>query len=438
MGRVFRWLFWGVVVLVVAGLAVPFLVPVSRFIPELTLAVSQKLGQPVTIEDLRLHLLPTPRVIANHITVGKAEQVLIGELEIVPELLPLLWGRRTIRVIRADKVAIDETALAIPRGMPKGKPGEPVLVRRVFLTQVKLNHATVDLPQFDIDVHLKGGLQVSEARFEARDGSFSLLVVPQGKDTAEVRLSARNWTLPAGTPLTFETLVAQGVLKGQQLDLPKIEGLLYGGQVAGSARADWGKQWQVSGKAKLSGVDLAPLQQAMGKPAKLSGRLKADAAFSSRARSPADLREGLSLDGPFEVLGGVYQGVDLSKAGDLTGKRADGDATTFEELKGRLELRGHNIKLSELCVRSPKVVAGGDVQIAPDHKLSGRLDVSVAKTGGFVGVPVSLSGTTDDPSLSPTRGYMIGAAIGTVILPVIGTSIGSSLGSRLEGTSDCK
>jgi hypothetical protein len=70
--------------------------------------------------------------------------------------------------------------------------------------------------------------------------------------------------------------------------------------------------------------------------------------------------------------------------------------------------------------------------------LSGKLDVSAAKTGGFVGVPVALSGTTADPTVRPTKGYMIGAAIGTVLLPGIGTAIGSSLGSRTEGTTDCK
>ena len=87
----------------------------------------------------------------------------------------------------------------------------------------------------------------------------------------------------------------------------------------GSAQVDWGKQLSFAGKAQLAGVDLASLQKALGKPAKLSGRLKADAAFSTHAKTPAELREGLTLDGPFEVLGGVYQGVDLSRAGELAG-----------------------------------------------------------------------------------------------------------------------
>jgi uncharacterized protein involved in outer membrane biogenesis len=433
-GRGLRWVV-GVALFVLVLIAVPFLVPVSGFIPELEGIASEKLGQPVTIDDLRLHLLPTPRVVANGITVGKRLDVTIGELEIVPDLMSFASGPRTIRLIQAERVYVEQSALAIPKGMPKGQGGEPIRVERLVLKDVTFNHSKFRLPQFDADVALGERFALEHALLETSDGSMRLELDGDKAFT----LTARQWTLPAAAaPLKFEALAVQGTLKGEQLDLTKIEGLLYGGKIAGTARASWAKQWQLTGKAKLAGVDLVPVQQALGKKAKLSGRLKADAAFSSRARTAGQLGGALALDGPFEVEGGAYQGVDLSKAGDLTGKPAAGDSTTFEELKGVLQLRGKQVKVNELCVRSPKVVAGGKFEIAPDSKLSGKLDISVAKTGGFVGVPVSLGGTTSDPSVTPTKGYVIGAVIGTVLLPGIGTSIGSSIGSRIEGTSDCK
>jgi hypothetical protein len=439
MGRVIRWTLVGIAVLAAIAIAVPFLVPVSHFIPELTRIASEKLGQPVTIEDLRLHLLPTPRVIATGINVGKKSQVTIGELEIVPEFMPLLSGRRIVRVIRATRVEVQEAALAIPRAMPKGEKGPPIHVRRMVLTGVTFHHSSLKLPQFDVDVELAGGLRVARARFETRDGTLQLLVEPRGNNTTAMALMAKNWTLPVGVPFTFEALAVQAMLKGELLDLSTIDGVLYGGKVAGSARASWTNHWRVSGKAVLAGVDLVPLQQALGKQAKLSGRLKAEAAFSTAAKEPAQLRDALALDGPFEVLGGAYQGVDLSKAGELSGHPAAGDTTAFEELKGTMQMRSNAVRISGLCVRSPKLVAGGNVEIAADQTLSGKLDVSVAKTGGFVGVPVSLGGTTSDPSVTPSKGYVIGAAIGTLVMPVIGTTIGSALGSRIEGTnSDCK
>lgn len=435
MGGLFRWTLSGVAILAALAIAVPFLLPLVRFIPELERIASEKLGQPVEMLDLRVHLLPTPRLVARGIRVGKKAEVTVGELEIAPDFMSLLAGQRAMRLIRADRVEVQEAALAMLGRMPKGEVGTPVRVRRLVMTDVKLNHSTVKLPRFDIDVALGQGLRLVHAQLKTADGTLKLQLDSAGN----IALTAKNWTLPAGPPLTFEALAVEGTLKGDQLDLAKIEGLLYGGKIAGSARANWTKQWQVSGKANLAGVDLVPVQKAFGKQAKLSGRLKADAAFSTRAKGPAELREALAIDGPFEVVGGVYQGVDLAKAGDITGQRSAGEATTFEELRGRLQLRGKQVNLSELCVRSPKVVAGGNVAIAPDQKLSGKLDVSVAKTGGFVGVPVSLGGTTDDPSYTPSKGYVIGAVIGTVLMPVIGTTIGSSLGGRIDGVnSGCR
>jgi hypothetical protein len=438
MGRAIRRTLWVVVAAAAVVIAVPFVVPVKPFIPELTRFASEKLGQPVTMEDLTLHLVPTPQIVGHRISVGRRSQLLIGELVIEPDLASLVSGPRTLRRISAHRVALDESALAIPRGMPKGRPGEPVLVRRLTLTAVKLSHSKVELPVFDADVQLGEGFRVKEALFAARDGSLKLRAQASGAGATALTLQATKWTLPAGAPLFFETLAAQGTLRGQQLELARIEGELYGGKVLGEAQLGWGKQWQLAGKAELSGVDLVPVQKAFGKLAKLSGRLKADAAFSTRAKTPAELVDALVIDGPFEVLGGVYQGVDLSRAGELAPEHGADQATKFEELKGRLELRGEHVRLGGLCVRSPTVVAGGDVEIAPDKSVSGKLDISVAQTGGFLGVPVTLSGTTDEVSMRPTKGYLIGAAIGTALLPGIGTSIGSALGGRIAGRSNCR
>lgn len=438
MGRFLRRALGGCAVAAVIAIAVPFLVPLSHFIPELTRFASKELGQPVTMEDLRLHLLPRPRVVGHRISVGRRAQVLISELEIEPDLFALASGRRTLRLIRANRVVLDESVLALPGAMPKRAPAEALNVRRLVLTAVKLEHPKLELPLFDVDVRLGAGLRLLEARLETHDAKLRLKVRPSGADALALHLNATHWKLPLGAPLAFDALEARGTLRKQQLHLESVEGALYGGKVAGAGQVEWGRQWEVAGKAQLAGVELVPLQVALGKPAKLSGRLNADAGFSTRAKVPAELRDALRLAGPFEVMGGVYQGVDLARAGELADGPRSGEATTFEELRGRVELSGQHVRLQPLCMRSPKLVAGGRVEIAPDKSLSGRLDISVAQTGGILGVPVTLSGTTDEVNMRPTKGYLIGAAIGTVLMPGIGTSIGSTLGGRIEGTSGCK
>ena len=162
------------------------------------------------------------------------------------------------------------------------------------------------------------------------------------------------------------------------------------------------------------------------------------AAVRARAEYVA-FADTIWVDAPFEVLGGEWHGVDLSRVAELPlGKLAQGGTTRFEQLRGDLSLRGRRVEVNKICVRSPSLVAAGNIAIAPDQSLSGKLDVSVAKTGGFVGVPVAVSGTTVDPSLSLTRAGVIGAVIGTVLLPGIGTSLGLSAGGRLEGKTECQ
>jgi hypothetical protein len=387
------------VVLLAAAIAVPFLVPMSPLIPELERIASAGLKRPVSVHDLRLHLVPTPKLIATGISIGRRADVTIGELEIVPDVVSFFSGPFTLRTIRAARVELQPSVLRPGRGLPRGQGGEAIVVKRVLLEQVVLRHPEWKLPPLDADVQLGDGDDV-QVRLRSRDGALRVSV--------------------------------QASLKADAVELSSVKGELYGGRIAASVRASLGNEKEVAGKVALSGVDLVPLQQAFGKAASLSGRLKAEGIFATQPG-------GLVLDAPFEVHGGAYHGVDLSKAGDSAEQPVQGGTTTFEQLSGTLEMRGKHMRLNQLCLRSPGMAAGGSVQIAPDRTLSGKLELSMAKTGGLVGVPVSLGGTTSEPSFTPSKGYVIGAVIGTMLLPGIGTTLGASAGSRLEGVaSGCK
>lgn len=440
MAKRLRWLRWTLAiaaVVIAAAIIVPFLVPLDAFIPRVSAYASAAVGQPVTISELRLHLLPTPRAVAIGIRVGKRDEVRIEELQIVPEILPFLSGARAFRLVRAEKVQLKEAALLIPDKMPKSDA--PVDVRRFVALDVHLQHSALRLPPFNMDVELGRGLAVRKASFSTRDGAFKALLDPESDERSVLKVEASRWRLPlAAAPLVLDSLKADGLLEGKRLTLSKIDGRLYGGRLSGSARGGWAKGWQVAGKAELREVDLGPVQKALGRPERLTGRLNATSSFSAAARSPEQLASVLALDGPFNVAGGAYRGVDLTKVGDLTGGKGSGGATQFDELRGVLQLRGRQIKIADLCAKSSALVAAGLVEVAPDQTLSGRLGVSVARTGGFAGIPVTLSGTAQDPVARPTRGYTIGAVVGTVLLPGVGTALGGSAGGAISGRPECK
>jgi AsmA family len=430
--------------LLLLALVIPFLVPLRGYLPEVTAIASQKIGQPVTIEDMRLQILPTPRVALYGIKVGKAAPLQIAKLRVVPDVWSLFGEHKAIRLIRADGVRIREAAIAMLGKMPKSKePKEgaaPVRIDSVELRRVTFEHRAMKVPQFDLRVDLGERYAPVSAIFRTGDRALEARLEPEDKGRMRVTLEARKWTLPfPAAPLVFDSLHASGTLQGSRLELPQVAGELYGGTLAGSVHLDWSRNWRLGGKADIAGVDLLPLLKDLRKPAKLSGRLDAKAVFSSSARTAAQLGRALVLDAPAEVKGGAWHGVDLARAAELPlGKLPEGGKTPFEELRGDVALRGKTIRLEKICARSPTLVAGGRAEVAADQALSGKLDVSVAKTGGIVGVPLALGGTVSAPSIGLTRGATIGAVLGTLLMPGVGTTIGATAGGKLEGGSGCE
>jgi len=430
----------GLVVVAVA-LAVPYVVPLDNYIPEVMDAAAQRIGQPVTVQDMRLHILPTPRVAFYGIKVGRGAPLTIDELRVVPAFASLFGEHKVIRLVSAEGVRVRQPALAMLNAMPKSRSGgAKVSVRRIELRNVSFDYRVLSVPPFDLSVGLGPDYAPQRATLRTVDGALEAHLAPEGDGSALVTLAVRGWRLPLRVaPLAFDSLEASGTLRGGRLALPKVAGRLYGGKLAGSFFMDWSKGWRLGGRADVTRVELVPLLGDLGKPARLSGQLSARAVFSARAGAAAQLGDALVLDAPAAVQGGAWHGIDLARAAEMPlGKLSEGGDTPFETLRAIVALRGKAVRLDDICARSPSLVAGGHAQIAADEALSGLLDVSVARTGGIVGVPLALGGTLAEPSVGLTTGAKIGAVIGTLVLPGVGTTIGATAGAKFDSVSACK
>ena len=71
--------------------------------------------------------------------------------------------------------------------------------------------------------------------------------------------------------------------------------------------------------------------------------------------------------------------------------------------------------------------------MAPSQALGGTLDVSLdaAVTGKAINVPLQVGGTLDSPSVTLSRGALIGAAIGAMVNPGDRQASGAHLGDRI-------
>jgi hypothetical protein len=132
------------------------------------------------------------------------------------------------------------------------------------------------------------------------------------------------------------------------------------------------------------------------------------------------------------VHNAVVHGIDLEKAVKSVGLNRGGE-THLNTLAGNVSTQGHAVQLSNLVATSGKLSANGTIAMAPNRSLNGRVtvDLASAAAGGAIGVPLAVGGTLDSPSVTLTRGALVGAAIGTAIAPGLGTGAGAKLGDKL-------
>lgn len=424
-----------IVVIVLAGFAfiLPFVIPVKTYIPALQKLASDKLQEPVAITDLKFALLPLPSATVEGILIGKAQDVKIGSVTVRPDMLSLLGKVKVIRAVEVDGVTIDNALLDRLPAWTKSEPGpKTVLVRRVEARNVQLALEKFKWGPLRAEVKLsEKGVQAVEAGTE--DRRLSVNLIPKG-DAYELDILAKHWPLPVTPAIKFDELTAKGTLTGNVLDLPQIDGKLYGGELHGTSRIDWKDGIRIKGEARTSDVEIGPIIRLMSQSASLSGKLYAKGGYALGAKNAGQLADSLRASFKFEVKKGVLYNFDLANAvRSLAREGTRGGQTSFNELSGTVLVIGKNTRLRDVKVASGLLQANGDVDIAANKKLAGTVNVEMKGTASLLKVPLEVSGTLQDPILFPNRAALAGAAVGTGILgPGFGTGVGAKAGEALD------
>lgn len=425
-------------VLLVAALGiVPFFVSVDDYRPKIEQLLSERIKEPVRLKSLRLAGLPLPHLVIEGVEIGKAD-VKVGRIAVTPDLLSLLGDIKVIRGVDISGLVINQHALdRLPLWMasdPRAKPASfTVLVRNISLDDAMLKLQKAAFGPFDARVSITGNGQPEHADITTHDGKFKLAIKPAGKKF-NIDAQARDWRLPAGPPIHFTELQVKGMATLEDANLPEIKAKLYGGAVTGQMAVGWHKGLQLKGSYAVSEVELRDLVPLFSPNTKLSGRLTAKPVFSANAPGAEQLKNALKLETPFDIRDGVLQGIDIQKAASSLLTRDSSGETRFDTLSGHFAMERGTQRITGLKVASGSLAADGNVTIAPNKALSGRINAQV-KVGSLAAatVPLNLSGTLDSPLALPTGAAVTGGAIGTAILPGVGTALGAKAGNWAEG-----
>jgi uncharacterized protein involved in outer membrane biogenesis len=363
------------------------------------------LGVPLKLGKLSVDLWPLPAVAADLVQIQTRPALTVGRIEARPVWAGLLAGRLEIATLIVRDAVLPQSAIgAIGAAMQKKSAGAKpaskagttmVLPRRAVFDNITWIDEKGQRITVDANADLGGDGLLDEASFKVVAGRF------------------------AGT---------QGKVQREKDQWP-VRVDIGGGRVAGKVqlqRAKSGAQ-VLTGQLNTEGVEVSALT-APSKP--LTGKLQATTTLRSEFREPGDVVDVLTTQTRFTVRDALVQGIDLHKAVQTVGLNRGG-STRLETLAGNISTRGKAVQLTNLVATSGTLAATGNVAIAPNKTLSGRVNVDVTTTKGALGVPLAVGGTVDDPSVMLTRGAMVGAAVGTLLAPGAGTAAGATAGDRL-------
>ena len=410
--------------------AIPFLLPLGMFIPEIERVASAQLKAPVKIESLRLFILPIPHLSLGGIVVGRKPFLQVKEVIVAPRLLSLFDNPKVIRSISLRGVVIGQALVTkASNWAARSTSGGPAVVR---VEHIEVRDAFVDLAEFklrniDLDLELTpdGGLASAEVR--ADHDRLHATLMPRGKDFS-VEIAARDWKLPAGPPLLMSTLMASGTLTPQKgIAITAIQAQLYGGTASGKLNVGWSKDWTIAGNLDIQGVEIQPVVALFTKDTTISGHLTANPVVDMRAPVAAQLADAVDVESDFKVEQGILYNIDLSNAPKvLLNKEAlKGGQTSFDHFTGHLGVDSAGYYLTKVEIGSGVLSAEAELFISSKHELAGQIDVAIKGTSGLVSTPLVLSGTVQDPTLYPSTTALAGAAAGTALLgPGLGTTVG--------------
>ena len=413
-----RWLrivsvLFGLAVLLLAAvvLALQYWVGSGDFRGRVEREASAALGLPVRLRAVSVDVWPLPSVALDGMSVGSQPPLTLERIEARPVWAALLRGRLEVATLVVRKAVIPGQAVAA--------------ISAASLRKRKAAGAAPVAAPAD-----RFSWWPRRARFD----ELSWIDVNGNTTTVDAQVAMDD----DGRPATASLKVLRGRVAGASATL-KREGAAWrlaasigGGKLDARLMLEAAGAVQstsLKGSYQVANVEVSALTA----PSRtLTGRLDASGTLRAPLQDLSKLRETLSTQTRFTVRNAVIHGIDLREAMRTVGLNRGG-STPLDTLSGRLATQGSAMQLTQLAAVAGKLSATGDVSMATDKNLSGTLDVSLASasTGNVVSVPLQVGGTLDSPSVTLSRGAMIGAAIGTVVIPGVGTAPGAHLGDRI-------
>jgi AsmA protein len=436
-----------VAVLLVAAIALPFLVNVNSFRPQIESRLSEALGRPVTVGNLSLSLF-SGGVRADQLSIAddpkfsNAPFIKAKSLKVGVELMPLIFNKQ----LNVTEIVIDEPEIVLLRNQAGA------------WNFSSLGNSEKKTPEKSTSTS-----NLNVAKLELTDGKISFGAIPAKRKPIvydKVDISMRNFSIGSAFPVTASMRLPgggsvkldgklgpintqdvslsplQAKLNINKLDLSQSAMVDPGAGISGLADFDGsvasdGRIAKTSGTLKASNLKLTPKGAPSGRPIEVKYTVEHNLLAQSGRLSQGDVAMGKAL----AKLTGTYE-----TRGDTTSIRTKlvGENMPVDELQAVLpavgvvlppgsQLKGGTLSLNvDSAGPIDKLVSTGDVKLNNSQlagfNLASKMSAISALSGQKTGNDTSIQNLSSDVRVAPdgTRLEKI-----SLIIPALGTVAGT-------------
>ena len=357
-------------------------VPLNFLVAPIENFAEASIGAPVKVGEVRASLWPQPHFMLHHVMMGENPAIQLDSIKAAPQITSLLSEVKTLNSLLIEGVTLNQKDVAKPLQWLQAARQSPQLqVDDVRFSKVKLNIRDLTLVPFNGHVIPHHAGELGGIALKSEDGALAIEVQPQANQY-RVKIAASKWTLPVRPNIVFEALHASGTYQQERLQLDQLQGEIYGGTFSAKAMVDWSNQWQTSGNFNLIKANAAQLLKAFSSTALVDGKLNLAGKFSAQSNIATQLLDDGEVTGNFNIPNGKINGVDLARAIlNPEDKALEGYATNFDQLTGGVWAKSGRVEYRNLVLKSPKLQAQGQVQIAPSEAISGKISLNAVAQG---------------------------------------------------------
>jgi len=352
-------------------------------------AAEDRFGQPVNIRSINISLLPLPQIRMEEVTIGKAPQVRIATIKVVPEFDSLFDQRKVFKSVELDGAVLPQEFV----GAALWGRGQGGLLRidRVVARGTKLEFAGFALPPLDVDA-VFGPERLKTITFANSDKKLAGTLQFDG-DKAQIEFSANPLSLPFAPHIELHDFSGKGAITEDEFVLNEFDAKAFDGSLRGSARLRWGEGWSLDGQLVAQQMDAAKAAA----PLLSAGRLEGKGSYAMKAAAADKLLASARVEGSIAVQRGAVAKVDLTRV--LQGAATTGGTTLFSELGASLIAEGGRLQVRQLRIAAGLLSGSGALDIDAQKNLAGRLQLELRAQATQARATLAISGSLKDPRL---------------------------------------